>query len=428
MSSAILKCEFCGEAITEEFAYSQASKYCRRPDCVKHRGRLRIDLEEVDATDDTLAELSHVDTPEGVVPTRAEIEEDMSPLVKARVLTTSTDKSIAKPNATPVRDQLCSPALVKPRQRKPVQYNPDLRDHVREIENKMFSWSHIYDSSRRRGLPDHENQKISSSPTISPEDAIRNQWILEKNRNGVTVATLIPDSVPQKDTKVEEINFLKAYGLTPKDLAAWIRDPRFAKLAPEPNDDEARAPREKYRDPLPAFREHFEIRSVQGPDGKMIEHPVLVLPPKRSDRRKFGSKVPLPVKPKDQPKKRPLKDVERRLYLDYADGILSAEQMIAKHGVRADDEIRVLELKIIRHAERAGLFVVPVQSKDGPVEPSDAELPLIWKTGGENLGLTIHKRTRNSFATGIIRETEGFTSRERYGSPEYDDFSEDSAA
>jgi len=425
MSPAILdSCEFCGELITKEFSYSESSKYCRRPYCAKNRGRLRLDLEEIDRIDDALAELSCIDTPEGVVPTRAEITEESAPLAKARVLATSTDRSIAKPETTPVREMLCTPGVARPR-RKPSKADPNLRDRVRAIEDKVFSWSRIYDATRDRGRPD---RTLKTPPTLSPEDAIRNQWILEKNKQGIAVATLIPEHVPQKDVNVERIDFLKAYGLVPKDLASWIRDPRFTKLMAEPGEEDERAPREKYRDTLSPIREHFEIRTVKGPDGTMIEHPVLVIPPTRAHRRKGGAKVPLPVKPKEQTKKRALKDRERKMYLDYADGVLSTEQMIAKHGVWADDEIRALELKILRHAERAGLFVVPVQSKEGPVELSDAELPLVWKTGGENLGLTIHRRTRNSFATGPVRESSGNPGRDKQELPGFDDYSEDSAA
>jgi hypothetical protein len=378
-----------------------------------------------DGFDDTLSEISHIDTPEGVVPTRAEIEEEMSPLVKARVLTTATDKSIVPPKETPVRDQLCSAiagtAPTSLRKQKSTESQYELRERVRETEGQMFAWRKSNYSNRRPSQP--------VSPTLSPEDAIRNQWILEKNRQGVTVATLMPEHLPQKIASIEEIDFVKAYGLAAKHLAAWILDPRFAKLVSEPREPESK-PREKYRDRLEPLREHFEIRTIKGPDGQTIEHAVRVVPPSRSDRRKFGSKVALPVTPKDQPKRRALKDSERRMYLDYADGTLSAEQMVQKHGVWSEHDLRSLELKIIKHAERVGLFVVPVQSKPGPVEPSDSEIPLILKTGGVNLGASIHEiRKRNSFDVGRVRESSGSKSRrDKYGLPEHDDYSEDSAA
>lgn len=379
--------------------------------------------------DDTLSEISHIDTPEGVVPTRSEIEEEMSPLVRARLLTTATDKSIVPPTETPVRDQLCSAAVVADttRKTKPIQAQSDLRDRVSEIEGQMFAWRKSNYSGSHRARPVREISKVS--PTLSLEDNLRNRWILEKNRQGITVASLIPEHVPQKIASVEDIDFVRAYGLTPKHLAAWIRDSRFAKLMSEPNEQESK-PREKYRDSLTPIREHFEIRAIEGPDGQTIEHVVRVVPPSRSHRRKFGSKVALPVTPKNQPKKRALKDRERKMYLDYANGTLSAEQMVQKHGAWSEPDLRGLELKIIKHAERVGLFVVPVQTTLGPVEPSDSEIPLILKTGGANLGASIHEiRKRNSFDTGRVRESGGFGSRrEKYGLPESDDYSEDSAA
>jgi hypothetical protein len=241
-----------------------------------------------------------------------------------------------------------------------VQFDPP-RELVRQIENNSTSKMHM------------KEEQQPADPEKSDADRIRDEWqtekfyedsadrvVLEKLRMSVPV-----DFHPAVDLySGNYFDLRKAVGLTEQQLVAFIAN-------------------EKFMEPM-----------IEG----MTEQQLMSL--KRRTIKTMPRRKQLLIY--DMREREIMTAISRReayFYKDYARGEeLSVQEMVRRHGGWFDDDIQELEVRIICHAARLGLFVLPPHliPRGNEYEPDDEQqqTAAIFGTGGAEIGGGITAKTR----------------------------------
>lgn len=476
-------CQFCHRPITPEFVYRKptaANKgLCTRKDCRKARKRdaeqaLREgEVQDGDATTD-----SNKDTPgvqyDHVV--RSDIDDDTPKLLKVRLASGSNGENELLERA----HRAAEDAKAHPPQPRREVFNPPvdhrttpskaalkLEEKVQETERsyighpiiprlqrlkeQMAAWGadSLTPAEQREWaeLNGRKQDDVPSSETLTI--SIRNDWLKEKDASDqeeqrAARQLLLTDVKPlPANAQIDELSLRLLCKLTPRDLAHLIKDEKFCQPFVAEDSPQRWVIKDLWKDirgeEQKAEQPATKLVSVVGPDGIVQERVCTVVPMSRGHQRRIRLTVSVLSGAKPN-MTTALTDAETSFYKDLAASNLTVLEMVEKHGAWSDDEICDLENRIIRHAAKVRLVVLPTSvSDDAPGEYGDGEMEeAIKKTQGEEVGGQIHSGKRgkydnqrglDSFRTPLPHKTgpEGSPSGGS-GGPEHDDYGEDSGS